>query len=399
MKERIPFGILSVLAVADTLFGTLVLPGGNTDALVAGFVLQMLGAVLIGFSDRLPAAAGTVPFIVGTLLLALGPEWRELYSQGALLWMPVSTAIVSANLVRFASRPAQFVTGAAGLTCWVISASVSMTIDGAPVIITVLAASAPILAGACVSLVLRLRRAQHDKLHRARQERELADEKIRRAEREKLAEELHDTVTHHVTLLVMQANVIAATAPDTDLRGIAATMGDTGRSALEELREFVGVLRQTPATPDGSGEQRDTPSKQVEIPTEAIRELVEKSRHVAPSIELATDAHSTTVTEVVARTLVRLTQEGLTNLHKHAPGTRAFVTLVVGHDSVRFEMRNEVATGSSLATTGSGNGLSALARRVELLGGRFHADCDETGEFVLSAQFPQQPVSREGASQ
>lgn len=226
MKERVPFWVLSLLGIVDTTFAALVLPNTSVLVLAAGCVIQLLGALMLGFGDRLPAIAGTVPFAVGTLLLVSGPAWREMYAQSALLWMPVATAIVSANLVRLAKQPSQVLIGSAGLVCWVISAAVIMSFDGVSAITTTLLASAPILAGSCISLFIRLRRVQQDQLERARQDRVAAEAKVRQNERDQLAEELHDTVTHEVTLLVMQANVIAATTSETSTREAAATMGE-----------------------------------------------------------------------------------------------------------------------------------------------------------------------------
>lgn len=388
MKERVPFWVLSLLGIVDTIFAALVLPDTNFLVLAPGCILQLLGALVLGFGDRLPAIAGTVPFAVGTLLLVSGPAWREMYAQSALLWMPVATAIVSANLVRLAKQPSQFLIGAAGLVCWVISAAVIMSFDGVSAITTILLASAPILAGSCISLFIRLRRVQQDQLERARQDRAAVEAEVRQDERDQLAEELHDTVTHEVTLLVMQANVIATTTSETTTREAAATMGEQGNRALQDLREFVRVLRQDPLSSKDARAQRDAGLEYVELPLAEMRRLVQESRKVTSNIEFVTSGSPIEVSIVIARTLVRLTQEGLTNLHKHSTGTRAVLSLAVVDDSIHFELRNQMSSGNGLARFGSASGLTALRRRVELLGGVLQTESADDGDFVLFARLP-----------
>lgn len=128
----------------------------------------------------------------------------------------------------------------------------------------------------------------------------------------------------------------------------------------------------------------------VELPLTEMRRLVQESRNVTSNIEFITSGPPVEVSAVIARTLVRLTQEGLTNLHKHSTGERAVLSLAVVDDSIHFELRNQMSSGNGLARFGSASGLTALRRRVELLDGVMQAESTDDGDFVLLARLPVQ---------
>lgn len=388
MKERIPFAILAILSIVDVGFAVLILPDVDQVAMLLGGAVQLAGAVMIGYGDRVPVLAGLAPLLVGSTLLLMDPAWRELYAEGAVLWLPVAAGIVSFNLVRLARRPAQLIGGVTGLAGWVVVATVIMSVAGWSSVTIVLVAAAPIVSGFCISLALRLRRVQRDQLERARLDREAGAERIRRRERERLAEELHDTVTHRVTLLVMQANVLATTTGDETTRTVATSLGHTGRAALQELREFLDVLHRDPVDPNASEPALSKPADLVELPGRDLVDLIEEHRLPETDLEFIAAGSSTPVSMVVARTVFRVVQEALTNWHKHVPNAPAQVSLETCADAVELQIRTGPAVGSSVSGTGSGRGLHALGRRVVLLGGRFEAGPDLAGHFVVSARVP-----------
>lgn len=403
MKERVPFLLLALLSVLGILFGAAVLSEVNPPALVAGGLLQLLGAAVIGFGDRFPALAGATPVVVGSVLIIFDPGWRELHAHGALIWMPVATAIVTVNLVRLARRPAQFVVGATGLVGWVVVSTTVQAVAGHSVVTSVLAAAAPILSGACISLFLRLRRAQQDRLREAQRERLRAAEFAAFIERQRLAEELHDTVTHRITLLVMQANVLAATTADRQALAAAESIGATGRTALEELREFLGLLNQPSLDRQHSGTSAEGGSETAQVdapgpetgrvpgPSE-LADLITESRGLLPELEYRETGAAHRVPAVVARAVHRIVQEGLTNVHKHAPQAAARVRVDHGSNGVDVAIRNGVSVAGPVAGTGSGSGLAALRRRVLLLGGTFEAVREDAGDFVVTAHIPYVPA-------
>ena len=98
--------------------------------------------------------------------------------------------------------------------------------------------------------------ALRDRAERAEQERYLLAEQARAEERARLAGEMHDVVTHRVSLMVLQAGALGITARDDETRQAAEELRAAGCQALDELRDLVGILRTEPGsdqTPSVSG--------------------------------------------------------------------------------------------------------------------------------------------------
>jgi signal transduction histidine kinase len=202
------------------------------------------------------------------------------------------------------------------------------------------------------------------------------------AERARIARELHDVVTHHVTAMVVQCEAARyLTAAPERLDETLAAVSDTGRRAITDLRHLLDLLN--PGHGAGAGAPGDrTPA------VGELRALVEQTREAGQPVEFTeegTPAASTGSADLVA---YRVVQEALTNALKYAHG---IPTRVRVHHSVR-EITVEVgtdATGSPTASLGgSGRGLEGLRRRVALLGGDFSAGPGEGGGFTVLARIP-----------
>lgn len=197
-------------------------------------------------------------------------------------------------------------------------------------------------------------------------------------ERARLATELHDVVSHHVTGMVIQADAAGFLLPadETRVREQLASIGGLGRRALVDLRELLDVLG-----PEGA-------PKSPTIGT--LCDLVEQARATGQPIELAETGFPSDVDDV-RLAIYRIVQEGLTNARKHAPGARTDVTVGWAPHMARIEL----ATAPSpvrAALSGSGRGLLGLGERVRRLGGRFEAGTDARGWFVLTADIPNQDL-------
>jgi signal transduction histidine kinase len=201
-----------------------------------------------------------------------------------------------------------------------------------------------------------------------------------REEREHIARELHDVVTHHVTAMVMQADAMryvpADDRPKVDT-GLVA-IGGTGRRALADLRELLGVL--------SPGHDADPAPR---APTAVVfGELVERVRLAGQPVDLREVGTPPAVRDVVRLAAHRVVQEGLTNALKHAPGRR---TVVGVSYAVPEEMTVEVTTegsGAVAAVPAPGRGLTGLRERVRLAGGELTTSLDENGGFVVRARLP-----------
>ncbi|MFC0548338.1 sensor histidine kinase [Kutzneria chonburiensis] len=240
----------------------------------------------------------------------------------------------------------------------------------------------PALFGLYIGNRLSLIEALTERAERAEREQELLAEQARADERVRLAGEMHDVVTHRVSLMVLQAGALRITAPDDATRTAAEELREAGCQALAELRDLVGVLR--------------THSDSDEEPTDAVRlpdlaELVTESQGVGMTVELIVDGNPLLTAPVVGRTAYRVVQEALTNVRKHAPGAKTRVHVRYGADRVRLTVRNgppRETIDRELGDSGSGTGLLGLKQRVELVSGRFTSAARPDGGFEVDAILP-----------
>jgi signal transduction histidine kinase len=229
----------------------------------------------------------------------------------------------------------------------------------------------------------RLVRALTERAERAEREQQLLAEQARAEERARLAGEMHDVVTHRVSLMVLQAGALRVTAPDEPTRKAAEELRAAGCRALDELRDLVGVLR---TTSDG-----DRTPQEAHPSTAELAMLAAESTAVGLPTELVEDGDPQLASPVVGRTVYRIVQEALTNARKHAPGARVSVQVRYDPANVRVTIRNTPPTqpaDAGLVGTGSGMGLVALRKRIELVGGTLRADPDPDGGFLVEATLP-----------
>jgi signal transduction histidine kinase len=220
--------------------------------------------------------------------------------------------------------------------------------------------------------------ALRDRAERAERERYLLAEQARAEERARLAGEMHDVVTHQVSLMVLQAGALGITAPDEATRQAAEELRAAGVQALDELRDLIGILRTAP-------ESDQAPS------ISGLSELVAESTAVGTPAELVQEGDPALASPVVGRTAYRIVREALTNVRKHAPGAHVVVRVGYDESQVRLSIRNTAATAppdGGLAATGSGLGLAGLRQRIELVHGTLRASGTPDGGFCVEATMP-----------
>ncbi|WP_236654688.1 sensor histidine kinase [Streptacidiphilus anmyonensis] len=243
---------------------------------------------------------------------------------------------------------------------------------------SVLAAAAPIALGMLVNtrreLAVRL-----DELTRGQErERQLLAESVLSTERARLAREMHDVVSHQVSLISIQAGALQVRAGDPEAsRETARTIRTLSVKTLEELRQMVGVLRAA-----GGDAKQLTPQ-----PT-----LADLPRLVAESgLRCDLDGHGTDpVPEPVERAAYRTVQEALTNVRKHAPGSSVSVRLARTSGALRVTVTNTAGSPDAvpLLLPSGGHGLIGLRERAQLLGGTLSAAPRPDGGFTVDASFP-----------
>jgi signal transduction histidine kinase len=185
-------------------------------------------------------------------------------------------------------------------------------------------------------------------------ERGLREERARIAERNRIAREMHDVVAHKVSLIALYAGALELHAGDnTRLREGTEVIRVTAREALQDLHNVLTVLR------TGSGDPGE--------PFDDLASLVRASADAGHPVELHDRAGP--LPPATARVVYRVVQEGLTNVHKHAPQAPTTVSVHRDDRSVTVTVTNEASTAASLHLPGSGSGLAGLAERVRLVGG------------------------------
>jgi signal transduction histidine kinase len=144
-------------------------------------------------------------------------------------------------------------------------------------------------------------------------------EAVLRAERARIARELHDVVTHSVTVMVLQTGAARQimTKDEQRLRELLESVETSGRAALEELRRLLGLL---------SDQDRDAPLSPQPGVTD-IPSLIEQVRQAGMDVELRVEGQPCEVSGGVAIAAYRIVQEALTNALKHADGASSRVLL------------------------------------------------------------------------
>ena len=377
--------------------------GGSTIAAVSGSALVALGIVSVQSEwasfGPWPSLAAVVDIAAGLLSIVLlfavrhSPVRIALVLSALLTVSAAATPAAGTAALWVAQRrrlPVAIGVALAGVAGHLIRAAWRPTPDQSMVLWTVvIAASYAALVGwgaqnqakraLVASLEDRARRAEEDQAHRIAE--------ARRAERTKIAREMHDVLAHRLSLLAAYAGALEfrPDAPPPELARAAGVIRDGAHQALEELREVIGVLREDPA---------DRESDRPQPTLSDLARLLEEARAAGTPVRLDDRlADAGTVPDVLGRTVYRVVQEGLTNVRKHAPGQEATVLLGgrPGRNLLVVVLNRTGPTGPTGADPGripgSGSGLVGLRERVQLAGGRLDAKSGH-GRFRLWAVLP-----------
>lgn len=198
-------------------------------------------------------------------------------------------------------------------------------------------------------------------------------------ERQMLARELHDTVAHHVSAIVIQAQgarAVASTRPDAAATALRA-IEDEAKRSLTELRALVGALRDdSPAALAPQAHLHTLEELVREAGGRATLERVGDLASLAPAVELA---------------LHRIARESLHNALRHARGAAHIdVRCVADGDRVRLTVRDDGASSNTGSHGGAGFGLLGMKERATLLGGTFEAGPSAAGGWLVEVVLPRE---------
>ena len=247
---------------------------------------------------------------------------------------------------------------------------------------SLLTAAAPVALGLLVQtrreLAVRL-----DELTRGQQrERELLESSVLSMERARLAREMHDVVSHQVSLISIQASVLQVRADDpAAVAESALTIRQLSVKTLDELRQMVGVLRAA----GGGGRELSPQPTLADLPrligASGVRAALESGQDVTGRARWP---------EPVERAAYRTVQEALTNVRKHAPGSEVTVRLHAQGGSLIVQVRNGPPEPGAepLLLPGGGHGLIGLRERAQQLGGTLVSRSTVDGGFLVHAELP-----------
>jgi signal transduction histidine kinase len=239
-----------------------------------------------------------------------------------------------------------------------------------------------------------------ERARRLEQEREERDRRAVAEERERIARELHDVVTHHISVIVIQAGAAlrALDRRPADAMEAVTAIDATGRQALADMRRMLGILgRAAPEGGTASGGPSGSDAALAPMPgLDRLGELLEKVRAAGLPVEVSISGARRTLDPGIELSAYRIIQEALTNALKHAPGARARVTVRYEAAALEVEIVDGGGrSGSGLGVPGeSGHGLIGMRERVALFGGELEAGRIPGGFRVLARL----PLARAGAS-
>ncbi|MFD2765124.1 sensor histidine kinase [Micromonospora eburnea] len=199
-------------------------------------------------------------------------------------------------------------------------------------------------------------------------------------ERRRIARELHDVVAHQVSVMgVLATGARRVLRRDPDAADAAmATVEETGRATLRELRRLLDVLR-TETEP--VAELAPQPG------VTGIEALVEQVREAGLPVTLRVDGGLGPLEEGVALTVYRIVQEALTNALKHAGAATALVRLTVTDEFLAVEV-TDTGRGPAPLPDRIGHGLVGMRERVALYGGILRTGPRAGGGFRVYARIP-----------
>ncbi|MGW6281546.1 sensor histidine kinase [Kribbella sp. NPDC055071] len=238
-----------------------------------------------------------------------------------------------------------------------------------------------LLVGTCfvvLGFVAELFRAHRDRVNAAERTRKEAELRQAGEERLRIAQELHDVVAHHISLINVQASTalhLADRQPEQAVPALSA-IKDASKEALVELRSIVGILRQSD----------ESAPRQPVAGLERLEHLVTRTSRAGLEVHTIIHGDPLPLPTGLDRAAFRIIQESLTNIVRHAKATAATVRIQYGEQSLVLQVDDD---GKSLAGPPTeGNGIIGMRERATALGGTLTATRTPGGSLRVTATLP-----------
>jgi len=241
------------------------------------------------------------------------------------------------------------------------------------------------------------------RLARAQAEHEAATRSALAVERARIAGELHDVVTHNVSVMVVQAGAarrVLSTDPAEAVNALRA-VESSGRAAMTELRHLLGLLSPLPGTADAGG-----PASAAGLAPQPglgeLREMVDRVAGAGLPVQLRVSGTPRDLPAGLGLAVFRVVQEALTNVLKHAGKPPTEVRLAYEPAALVVEVADggrpipaavpAPDAGGAGVPRGAGMGLLGLRERVALYGGELAAGPRPRGGWLVAARMPVEPA-------
>ena len=372
-------GVLAPVFVVETL-----IYGGDLVSVAAA----VLASAALTVRRRLPVVGLLV--VLASLFVVL---WRSPASDGESIAFVAIFLIAHYSVGRWAGGLEAWV----GVVCVVASIcgfAIGDAVDNDVAISDISAGSvgfAVFFVGGpwAAGLAIRLRRQRESELdaenERLRREQEEQAARAVAEERSRIARELHDVVSHAISVTVLQARGARRTLtsdPDGARKALDA-IEQTNTAALGDMRRLLAVLRDT--EPEGLATDNHAPQPSLAH----LEELVAHVRESGVPVEVEVVGTPQDLPPGVDLSAYRIVQEALTNVLKHAAQARARVVLDYSDDALAVTVSDDGIPGPVYGTEpGGGHGLIGIRERVAVVGGDVTAEPGRDGGFEIRAVLP-----------
>jgi len=333
-------------------------------------VLAVLTALPLVFRRRYPLAAFWA-VIGATLLYHLSPGLDPAFTFTACV-------IAAYSAVMYSSYQVAAIAGAlagAGLIVGLHKATVPAIRPG---LVTFLFLIPVVLAANTIH-------TWRQRVRTVEAERETATRMALERERSRIAQELHDVVTHNVSVMMVQAGAarkVMAAAPERAHEALLA-VESSGRAAMTELRHVMGLLAM-----NGDALDPDTEALAPPPGVSQVAALAARVRDTGVPIELTVSGSPIPLSTGQDLAAYRVVQEALTNTVKHASGASVKITIDYQPNALRVEVTDTGGAPSATVRSGGGRGLIGLRERLALYGGTLEAGKIATGGYRVHAVIP-----------
>jgi signal transduction histidine kinase len=238
-----------------------------------------------------------------------------------------------------------------------------------------------------------------ERLRLAQAEHEAQTRRAVEAERARIASELHDVVTHNVSVMVVQAGAarsVLDSSPEEAREALLAVEG-SGRTAMGELRHLLGLLAPADGTELAAGPGGPEATLVPQPGLGQLQTLVDRVRAAGLPAELIVTGGARPLSPGVDLAAYRVVQEALTNVLKHGGGARAVIRLAYGERELVITVTDDGSPAGygppgSPGSSEAGRGLIGLRERLGLYGGELDAGPRPGGGWRVRATIPLESV-------